>query len=49
MKEAGFGRGEDYIKNKKVRGDVFVWLSDLAYDDGKPISKEKLEKHTFLS
>lgn len=27
MREAGFGRGGDYQKDKKVRGDKFIWLS----------------------
>jgi hypothetical protein len=27
LKEAGFGRGTDYSKDKKVRGDKFMWLT----------------------
>lgn len=27
MLEAGFGRGIEYSKDKKVRGDKFIWLT----------------------
>ena len=27
MLEAGYGRGIEYSKNKKVRGDKFIWLT----------------------
>jgi hypothetical protein len=27
MKEAGFGRGQDYTKDKQVRSDKFIWLT----------------------
>jgi hypothetical protein len=29
MKDAGYGRGAEYVKDKKVRGDKFIWLSHL--------------------
>lgn len=29
MKDAGYGRGTDYIKDKQVRGDRFMWLTSL--------------------
>ncbi len=32
MREAGYGRGAEYIKDKKVRGDKFIWLT--KYVDG---------------
>eukprot|EP00347_Sterkiella_histriomuscorum_P020460 403337716 len=30
LQESGFGKGESYEKDKKVRGDQFIWLSYLA-------------------
>lgn len=27
MKEGGYGRGAELVKDKKVRGDRFIWLS----------------------
>ena len=32
LKEAGYGRGHDYAKDSKVRGDLFIWLSSLSKD-----------------
>ena len=29
MKEAGYGRGSEYTKDKKVRGDRFMWVSSI--------------------
>lgn len=29
MKDAGYGRGTDYTKDKQVRGDRFMWLTSL--------------------
>jgi hypothetical protein len=29
MKDAGYGRGAEFTKDKKVRGDRFMWLSSL--------------------
>lgn len=29
MKDAGYGRGTEYVKDKKVRGDKFIWLSQI--------------------
>lgn len=44
LKEAGFGRGKDYEKNKNIRGDLFVWLSELSKDQSKYEAKEELGK-----
>ena len=35
MREAGFGRGIDYTKDKKVRGDKFIWLTQVIDGDQK--------------
>ncbi len=29
MKDAGYGRGTEYKKDKQVRGDRFIWLTSL--------------------
>jgi hypothetical protein len=34
MREAGYGRGVDYAKNKNVRGDKFIWISKIL-ESGK--------------
>lgn len=33
MLEAGFGRGIEYSKDKKVRGDKFIWLTQAIDGD----------------
>ena len=27
LKESGYGRGQEYTKDTKIRGDLFIWLS----------------------
>lgn len=27
MKEAGYGRGTEFVRDKKIRGDKFIWLN----------------------
>ena len=34
MKDAGYGRGSEYSMDKKVRGDKFIWLSNLLEEPG---------------
>jgi hypothetical protein len=31
MKDAGYGRGTEYTKDKKIRGDRFMWLTSLIH------------------
>ena len=33
MLEAGYGRGLEYSKDKKVRGDKFIWLTQAIDGD----------------
>ena len=50
MLEAGFGRGIEYSKDKKVRGDKFIWLTTAIdgdhYLDGISSIKVLVEKLT---
>jgi hypothetical protein len=39
MQEAGYGRGSDYTKDKKVRGDKFIWLTQMIDQDDNPFTK----------
>ncbi len=42
MREAGFGRGSEYVKDKKVRGDKFIWLTQMI-DGGADIEGVKID------
>lgn len=47
MKEAGYGRGNEYTLDKKVRGDKFIWLTHKI-DDTPSDTKDIESTHKLV-